>query len=66
VSDPVVIVAGVCEDHLPHKRSQDFEEEVRIWYVAATRARKRLIISMGGRPSIFLVQCGLVQEAKAV
>jgi len=59
-----VIVAGVCKDHLPHKRSQDYEEEVRIWYVAATRARKRLIISMGGHPSRFLVDCGLVQEAQ--
>ena len=59
-----VIVAGVCKDHLPHKRAADIEEEVRIWYVAATRARQKLIVSMGGHPSEFLVECGLVQEAQ--
>jgi len=59
-----VIVAGVCKDHLPHKKAADLEEEVRIWYVAATRARKRLIVSMGGHPSEFLVECGLVQEVQ--
>jgi superfamily I DNA/RNA helicase len=54
------IVAGACLDHMPHKKNKGSEEEVRIWYVAVTRARKKLIISTGGHPSPFLVSSGLI------
>lgn len=56
---PTVIVAGVCEGHMPHKKNQESEEEIRIWYVACTRARDRLIISTGGPPSRLLAMSGI-------
>jgi DNA helicase-2/ATP-dependent DNA helicase PcrA len=42
---PVVIVIGVSEGLMPHNRADDLEEERRICYVAATRAKERLILS---------------------
>lgn len=48
-----VFVIGVQEGKLPHERG-DFEEERRIFYVAISRAAKRLRISFAGTPSVFL------------
>lgn len=48
-----VFVAGVQEGKLPHEKGE-FEEEKRIWYVAISRAAKRLRISFAGTPSVFL------------
>ena len=48
---PVVIIAGVEEGIIPHQRSieeereEAIEEERRLFYVAVTRARNRLILS---------------------
>jgi len=43
---PVVFIAGVEEDILPHKKSgHDIEEERRLFYVGITRAMKKLYIS---------------------
>ena len=47
---PVVFIAGVEEGLIPHARSVeenngDVEEERRLFYVAITRAREKLIMS---------------------
>lgn len=46
---PYVFLLGIEDDVLPHKRSLEeggIEEERRLFYVALTRAKKRLFISM--------------------
>ena len=44
-----VVVAG-CEDNLmPHDSSPDLEEERRLMYVAATRARRWLVLSFAAK-----------------
>jgi DNA helicase-2/ATP-dependent DNA helicase PcrA len=46
---PVVFIAGVEEDILPHKKSAgDIEEERRLFYVGITRAMKELYITYTG------------------
>lgn len=50
----VVYVAGVAEGILPHKKAEDTEEERRLFYVAATRAKTSLVLSTGGEASEFL------------
>ncbi|MDG0817746.1 ATP-dependent helicase [Bdellovibrio svalbardensis] len=43
---PVVILAGIEEDLLPHKNlGSDIDEERRLFYVGVTRAKKRLVMS---------------------
>lgn len=43
---PVVILAGVEEDLLPHKTlGSDVDEERRLFYVGITRAKKHLVMS---------------------
>lgn len=43
---PVVILAGLEEDLLPHKNlGSDIDEERRLFYVGVTRAKKKLVIS---------------------
>lgn len=71
---PNVWVNGCNEDTLPHRRGEE-EEERRLMYVAATRARDRLVFSYvtnfavregvrkGALPSRFLVEAGLVGGA---
>jgi DNA helicase-2/ATP-dependent DNA helicase PcrA len=55
-----VFIAGVQEGILPHQRSLDtlaeLEEERRLFYVAMTRARKKLNISFSDIPSRFLFE----------
>lgn len=48
-----VFVSGVQEGLLPHKKG-DLGEEQRIFYVACSRAAKRLRISWAGTPSQFV------------
>lgn len=48
-----VFVVGVQERKMPHERG-DLEEEKRIFYVAISRAAKRLRLSFAGTPSTFL------------
>lgn len=48
-----VHVIGVDHEILPHKNG-DLEEEKRIYYVACTRAAKRLYVSTSGVPSEFI------------
>ena len=43
---PVVFLVGLEEDILPHRRlGEDISEERRLFYVGATRAKSRLILS---------------------
>ncbi|HUD04318.1 MAG TPA: UvrD-helicase domain-containing protein [Candidatus Paceibacterota bacterium] len=55
----VVFVAGLEQDLFPHKpienssRARDDEEERRLFYVALTRARKKIYLSHAGRRMIF-------------
>jgi DNA helicase-2/ATP-dependent DNA helicase PcrA len=49
-----VFVVGVQERKMPHERG-DLEEEKRIFYVAISRAAKRLRISFAGSPSTFII-----------
>lgn len=68
-----VFLIGANEKILPHYKTQDMEEERRLFYVAVTRAKNTLIIShiktactnrgtldMG--PSRFLFESGLLKE----
>ena len=66
---PVVMLVGVEEDLLPHKRlGGDLDEERRLLYVGITRAQKRLTLTYCRRrkkmgqikpvfPSRFLTDC---------
>lgn len=67
---PVVFLAGSCEDILPHARSENLEEERRLFYVACTRAKDRLFIMVPRaawigsklrelRPSRFIAEAGI-------
>jgi DNA helicase-2/ATP-dependent DNA helicase PcrA len=40
-----VAVVGCCDEILPHKSSDDLEEERRLMYVAVTRAKSRLSLT---------------------
>lgn len=55
-----VFVIGCADGILPHERSygslDDIEEERRLMYVAMTRARKKLWLSLSGTPSRFLYE----------
>ena len=48
-----VYVVGAHEEMMPHKNGE-LEEEKRIFFVACSRAAKRLTITYAGRPSQFL------------
>ncbi len=48
-----VFVAGVTDEILPHKNGE-LEEERRIFYVACSRAARRLVIAFHGKASMFV------------
>jgi DNA helicase-2/ATP-dependent DNA helicase PcrA len=55
-----VFLAGCNEGLMPHERSfsrsDEVEEERRLMYVAATRAREKLFITFYNTPSRFLYE----------
>ncbi|MDO8466781.1 MAG: UvrD-helicase domain-containing protein [bacterium] len=55
-----VFVIGCADGIIPHQRSygslDDLEEERRLMYVAMTRARKKLCLSLSGTPSRFVYE----------
>ena len=57
-----VVVAGCEEDLMPHEASADLEEERRLMYVAATRAKRWLVLCFAGerrkaaRPSPYIAE----------
>ncbi len=57
---PKVFIIGVEEGLAPHMDG-DLEEERRLFYVAMTRAKQRLILSSvrEGNASVFIAECGL-------
>ncbi len=54
---PVVVIAGLEEGLFPHSRSSDdeieLEEERRLYYVAITRAQRRLVLTSAARRRVF-------------
>lgn len=50
---PHVFVVGVTEGVLPHEKANHVEEK-RIWFVAASRAAKKLHVTCYRNPSMFL------------
>ena len=71
-----VFVAGVTENILPHGKAEDIDEERRLFYVAATRARDTLTVIAPTRvafgpkvmdlgPSRFLDEAGLTLTGEA-
>lgn len=71
---PIVFLAGVSEDVLPHGRCEDIEEERRLFYVGITRAKDKLFVScvrnmaIGGQirftePSRFIEEAGLMLQS---
>lgn len=42
---PCVVVVGAVSSLMPHRGSEDYEEERRLFYVAMTRAKERLVFS---------------------
>ena len=53
---PVVFLAGLAEGALPLEHAQketDLEEERRLFFVGITRAKEELILTCGGKPSVF-------------
>lgn len=52
----VVFVAGMNQGIFPHKNATDIESEVRLFYVACTRAEEHLVLlyDADDKPSIFL------------
>ena len=54
---PTVIVHHADADQFPHRLATDVEEERRVFHVAITRARQRVHVVPGMRPSPFIAQC---------
>ena len=51
---PIVYLVGAEEGILPHEKSDDFDEEQRLMYVALTRAEDDLTVSYYKVPSRFI------------
>lgn len=49
-----VFVVGVSQDIFPHIKSNNYDEERRIAYVALSRAKDFLWVSSHGKPSVFM------------
>ncbi len=63
---PVVYVCGASSGLMPHARASDLEEELRLFYVAVTRGRDKVVVSAGGPPSTFLNRLFTKEEINGV
>jgi DNA helicase-2/ATP-dependent DNA helicase PcrA len=64
---PVVILPSCDDDNIPHRKSDNVEEERRLLYVALTRSRRDLYIyHLAAQPSSFLVQAKWQTTLRAV
>jgi DNA helicase-2/ATP-dependent DNA helicase PcrA len=50
---PVVFIAGCEEGLLPYERSEDHEEERRLFFVGMTRAKQRLFLSSAAKRFLY-------------
>jgi len=50
---PVVFIAGCEEGLLPYERSEDPEEERRLFFVGMTRAKQRLLLSSAAKRFLY-------------
>ena len=58
----VIYIVGCQEGMIPHAKSTDLCEEKNIFFVAASRPRRRLIITYSGNPSPFI--SGIIDSNK--
>ena len=61
----VVFVVGCQEGQMPHSKSTDLAEEKNLFFVAASRPKKRLVITYSGQPSSFVVPYLQVNKEEA-
>lgn len=56
-----VFIAGCCDGLMPHRRGE-IDEERRIFYVACTRAQRRLVVCWHGAPSPLIPEDRVPEE----
>jgi DNA helicase-2/ATP-dependent DNA helicase PcrA len=68
---PVVFVIGMNQNVFPSKRTEDIEEERRLFYVAITRAKDRLYITRPekreaypGGPMVLQMESQFIRESQ--
>jgi DNA helicase-2/ATP-dependent DNA helicase PcrA len=60
-----VFFTGVSDGVLPHAKATDLEEERAIFFVGASRAKRRLVLTYSGQPSGFVVPYLQVNKEEA-
>ena len=60
-----VFFTGVSDGVLPHAKATDLEEERAIFFVGASRAERRLVLTYSGQPSGFVVPYLQVNKEEA-
>jgi DNA helicase-2/ATP-dependent DNA helicase PcrA len=62
---PHVIVYDATEGLLPHRLSEDMEEERRLFHVAITRCSESVLIAAGDTPSPFIAELAAPRDPNA-
>lgn len=57
-----VILVDISKDKIPHSLSRQPEEDARLLYVGLSRARRRIIITFGGKISPFIANHPHIEE----